>query len=284
MAGAPAAGSTERDADYINTLMQIVGSSVMDSAKSVRLTDLLSGEGSRALAPDTRTQVVACFIGEGRWNVDAQKFDGAPDWEHVRARLLRVSELVEARRGRKPCAGGFDESMVKERRSAGERNHDHLTCLIDQVSRGDLTLPDAARRLLDTLRSIQSLDKACAVLPWLASLPRNSNTDLLQELVKVGGLTAVAKWIGDEAWAPPSGAAIPLYINFLAAVMQVCSLVRSAALCSLFPLVLRLCLHACILLRLSAGLLTSSRDNESLPFLPLCHLVLLPNPAAHAQN
>ena len=94
MAGAPAAGNTERDADYIDTLMQIVGSSVMDSEKSVRLTDLLSGEGSLALAPDTRTQVVACFIGKGRWNVDAQKFDGAPDWEHVGARLF---ELVEAR-------------------------------------------------------------------------------------------------------------------------------------------------------------------------------------------
>ena len=273
MAGAPAAGSTERDGDYIDTLMQIVGSSVMDSAKSERLTDLLSGEGSRALAPDTRTQVVACFVGQGKWNVDAQKFDGAPDWEHVGARLLRVLELIEPRRGGQPAGGGCDMTLVKERRLAAERNHDHLTCLIDQVSRGDLSLPDAARRLLDTLRATQSLDKACAVLPWLAALPRNSNTDLLQQLVKVGGLTTVAKWVGDEAWA---GAAIPLYINFLAAVMQVYSLVMSAALCSPGPLVLRLCQHACILVWLPAGLLTSS-DNESLPFLS-------PNPAAHAPN
>jgi hypothetical protein len=94
MAGAPAAGSTERDADYINTLMQIVGSSAMDSAKSERLTDLLRGEGCTEM---WRTKVVACFIGEGRWDVDAQRFDGTPNWEHVRARLLRVFELVEAR-------------------------------------------------------------------------------------------------------------------------------------------------------------------------------------------
>ena len=95
------ADSTERDADYIDMLRQIVGSSEMDSEKSERLKAALSGEGLRGLALDTCIQVVACFVGEGKWNVDAQRFDGAPDWESVNARLLRVFQLVEARRGQR---------------------------------------------------------------------------------------------------------------------------------------------------------------------------------------
>ena len=60
---------------------------------------MLSGKGLGRLVLDTRIEVVACFVGQGKWNVDVQRFDGAPDWKSVNARLLRVFELVEARRG-----------------------------------------------------------------------------------------------------------------------------------------------------------------------------------------
>lgn len=99
---APATGSTEYDAphDYIKSLVQIAGSSKMDSEKLRLLTELLSGEGISVLAEDKRTRVVSCFVGEGAgWNVNAKRFDDAPNWESVNAKLLRVSgELVEARR------------------------------------------------------------------------------------------------------------------------------------------------------------------------------------------
>ena len=84
--------------DYLDRLMQIVISSEMDSAKSKLLTDLLRGEGLCALARDQRTAIVSCFVGEGRWNVDAQRFDGAPDWERINAKIVEVLQRAQHER------------------------------------------------------------------------------------------------------------------------------------------------------------------------------------------
>ena len=70
--------------------MDIVESKKTCSVKTSLLTAMLCDEGPSVLDEDKRARVVSCFVGEGNWNVDSQRFEGVPDWDRVKVKLLRV--------------------------------------------------------------------------------------------------------------------------------------------------------------------------------------------------
>jgi hypothetical protein len=98
------AGSSFRDEKYtqymehLDELQQIVRSAKDDSVKRSSLTVFLSGERFSALAEDRRAEVESCFVGEGRWDVNTQSFDGTPDWGFVKEKLREVKRSNDRKR------------------------------------------------------------------------------------------------------------------------------------------------------------------------------------------
>mmetsp|Transcript_66785 Transcript_66785/g.139173 ORF Transcript_66785/g.139173 Transcript_66785/m.139173 type:complete len:170 (-) Transcript_66785:144-653(-) len=67
----------------IDVVMEVVSGSGMDSQKTELLSTLL-----REVDP----RVEDCFFGDGQWNAEQARFDGAPRWHMISARLDKLRD------------------------------------------------------------------------------------------------------------------------------------------------------------------------------------------------